>query len=151
MPIKPENRKLYPSNWDEISRDIRVNRAGNKCERCGIPNHAVGYRDPEGEFVPLAGGVPLDAIGVGEDPLTGDLLDYKHARGTAEFHTLHCEMGYKYIVIVLTVAHLDHNPANCEYSNLWALCQKCHNNYDSAHRANTIKESKLNGQLKLSI
>jgi hypothetical protein len=35
--------------------------------------------------------------------------------------------------IVLTVAHLDHNPANCDYSNLRALCQKCHLAYDHQH------------------
>jgi hypothetical protein len=27
---------------------------------------------------------------------------------------------------ILTVHHLDGNPANCEYSNLVALCQNCH-------------------------
>lgn len=27
---------------------------------------------------------------------------------------------------VLTVHHLDMNPANCEWWNLAALCQKCH-------------------------
>lgn len=26
----------------------------------------------------------------------------------------------------LTVHHLDHNPSNCERSNLAALCQRCH-------------------------
>ena len=37
------------------------------------------------------------------------------------------------IAIVLTVAHLDHNPANCEPDNLRALCQMCHLNYDLKH------------------
>lgn len=32
--------------------------------------------------------------------------------------------------IVLTVAHLDHDPRNCEESNLKALCQRCHLRYD---------------------
>lgn len=27
--------------------------------------------------------------------------------------------------VVLTIAHLDHTPENCDYSNLRALCQKC--------------------------
>lgn len=55
------------------------------------------------------------------------------------------------IRIVLTVAHLDHTPENCDYSNLKAMCQKCHNNYDIAHRRETRKKTKLKGQLKLSI
>lgn len=49
------------------------------------------------------------------------------------------------IRIVLTVAHLDHIPENCDYSNLKAMCQKCHNNYDKQHRKSTIKQSKAVG------
>ena len=37
--------------------------------------------------------------------------------------------------VVLTIAHLDHTPENCDYNNLRALCQKCHNSYDAKHRA----------------
>ena len=33
------DRNLYPDNWEEISLDIRVNRAGWKCEWCGARNH----------------------------------------------------------------------------------------------------------------
>lgn len=36
--------------------------------------------------------------------------------------------------VVLTVAHLDHQPENCDPSNLRAWCQKCHNTYDAPHR-----------------
>ena len=32
--------------------------------------------------------------------------------------------------VILTVAHLDHNPENCNEENLKALCQKCHLSYD---------------------
>lgn len=39
-----------------------------------------------------------------------------------------------YYRVVLTIAHLDHNPQNCDPSNLRALCQKCHNRYDAEHR-----------------
>lgn len=41
--------------------------------------------------------------------------------------------------VVLTIAHLDHTPENCDPSNLRALCQKCHNSYDAPHRAETRK------------
>lgn len=37
-------------------------------------------------------------------------------------------------LVVLTIAHLDQTPENCDYSNLRALCQKCHNNYDMPFR-----------------
>ena len=37
--------------------------------------------------------------------------------------------------VVLTVAHLDHVPENCDPNNLRAWCQLCHNTYDQPHRA----------------
>jgi len=40
-------------------------------------------------------------------------------------------------IVVLTVAHLDHQPENCDPTNLRAWCQRCHNTYDAAHRAQT--------------
>lgn len=39
MPIKPENKKLYPANWKEIVARIR-DRANDKCEWCGVVNHS---------------------------------------------------------------------------------------------------------------
>lgn len=39
--------------------------------------------------------------------------------------------------VVLTVAHLDHTPENCEPDNLKAMCQRCHLNYDKHHHAQT--------------
>jgi len=42
--------------------------------------------------------------------------------------------------VVLTVAHLDHTPENCDPDNLKAWCQKCHNSYDAPHRRAGIKE-----------
>lgn len=54
-------------------------------------------------------------------------------------------------IVVLTVAHLDHQPEHCEDDNLRALCQRCHNRYDRPHRqrnaATTRRASKRNGEL----
>lgn len=54
-------------------------------------------------------------------------------------------------VVVLTVAHLDHQPENCADENLRALCQRCHNRYDQKHRqrnaAGTRRAKKHNGEL----
>lgn len=36
--------------------------------------------------------------------------------------------------VVLTIAHLDHDPSNNDYANLKAWCQRCHNKYDQPHR-----------------
>lgn len=37
--------------------------------------------------------------------------------------------------LVLTVHHWDHIPANCDYSNLAALCAPCHLRADAEHHA----------------
>lgn len=88
MPIKPENKKRYPSNWKQIRVDI-LNRANNKCEFCGIENYTIR------------------------------------------------ENGSK---VVLTIAHLDQTLENCDYDNLRALCQKCHNSYDMLFRIKNRKK-----------
>jgi 5-methylcytosine-specific restriction endonuclease McrA len=36
--------------------------------------------------------------------------------------------------VVLTVAHLDHDPTNWDPANLRAMGQRCHNRYDQPHR-----------------
>lgn len=41
--------------------------------------------------------------------------------------------------VVLTVAHLDHQPENCAEDNLMAMCQRCHLTYDAQHHARTRK------------
>ena len=55
--------------------------------------------------------------------------------------------------VVLTVAHLDHNPTNNNFDNLAALCQRCHNIYDGPHRARSRKDrqDKRRGQARLPI
>lgn len=44
--------------------------------------------------------------------------------------------------IVLTIAHLNHHPEDCRPENLRALCQRCHNQYDAKHRAETRNNNK---------
>jgi hypothetical protein len=148
MPIKPENKNRYPRNWKEISERI-IQRANNRCEICGVRNHAVGFRDEEGAFIPLSGNLLLEDYGNGLDPNRGEMVSYKLAKEVADFNTMNCEKGNKYIVIVLTVSHLDHQPENCDLSNLKAMCQRCHNRYDQKHRKETISKSKLINQLSI--
>jgi hypothetical protein len=47
--------------------------------------------------------------------------------------------GGERTVTVLTTAHLDHAPENCEAENLKAMCQGCHLHYDREHH----RESRL--------
>jgi hypothetical protein len=39
--------------------------------------------------------------------------------------------------VVLTTAHLDHTPENCDGDNLKAMCNGCHLHYDKDHHAET--------------
>lgn len=119
----------YPENWPEIRARILA-RAGNRCEEegCRVPNHAVGFRDQDGTFY------EIENSHQGEQ----DALDAQ-------------AQGYKIIRIVLTIAHLDHNPENCADDNLRAWCQLHHNRYDRKHRKQTRRQSRMKGQLKLDL
>lgn len=104
MPIRPENRDRYPSDWPEISRRIRVDRARGRCEcegECGRGTHA-------GRCTNVNGG---------------------RAYGTGSR-------------VVLTTAHLDHTPENCDDDNLRAMCQGCHLHYDRDHHRETARATR---------
>lgn len=131
MPIKPENKNLYPGDWGEIRERIKE-RAGNRCEKCGVNNHAIGYRDKTGIFHEI------------EHSHQGD-QDATDARSE----------GFKVIQIVCTTAHLNHSPADCRDENLAFWCQKCHNTYDAPHRAETMRAKRnakrVKNNLKLEL
>lgn len=55
---------------------------------------------------------------------------YPHCR--AEHGQPHPVTGSR---VVLTVGHLDHDPANNDPANLRAWCQRCHLTYDAKHHA----------------
>lgn len=44
--------------------------------------------------------------------------------------------------IVLTIAHLDHQPENNALENLRAFCQRCHLRYDAKHHAATAQATR---------
>lgn len=57
----------------------------------------------------------------------------------------------KMILVVLTIAHLDQDISNNDFSNLAALCQRCHTRHDAPHRCrhrttNTRKRLEHAGQ-----
>ncbi len=138
MPIKKENIKRYPKDWKQISERIRFERAKNKCEVCGVKNYSlIQYRDNK-------------TIVEHEPP-------YKHPMGFSDYnaavelkqHLNEWNDLYQLKLVVLTVAHLDHIPENCQDENLKAMCQKCHNNYDKKHRRETVLNCRHVGQESL--
>lgn len=138
----PIDYSKYSKNWNLISRFIRFYRAKNKCEICGVQNYGIGYRE-NGEFIPIAGNVYADYAGQGLSYPSLQPMTYSEAKDIADFENEYDTEGRKYIVIVLTVAHLDHDINNNSFFNLKAMCQKCHNSYDKSYRrSNRIKKKR---------
>lgn len=129
MPIKPENRARYPADWPAISLAAR-DRAGWKCQHpgCNARQYAWGVWEegPGGRFFEL-----------------GQQATYTDARQRAaeESFARHGDgpapADEKIIVIVLTVAHLNHEPEDCRPENLAAMCQRDHLAYDAQHHRET--------------
>ena len=137
MPIRPANRDRYPPNWREISRAVR-DAAGHRCEFCGVPDGAVGWRDARGRFVAL-------------DPLRLAVCQWPRPPFTVTF-VAHPPRVIRVFQVVLTVAHLDHTPEHCERANLRAWCQRCHLNYDRAYHVaeRARNRAAASGQLSLT-
>ena len=59
--------------------------------------------------------------------------------GSPKFPECRAEHGREHpdtgSMVILTVGHLDHDPTNCDRSNLKAWCNRCHLTYDAAHHA----------------
>ena len=148
MPIKAENKALYPANWRQISLSVRQ-RASMRCETCGIQNYAVGYRDGN-IFIRLGGSGPCDAAGEGLQWPSLQPITYSEAREFAAAANTEADGkdadGRHWFVIVLTVAHLDHDPRNCDLSNLKALCQYCHLHYDADHHQQSAYDTRRKGK-----
>lgn len=109
----PIDYKKYPANWKTEIRPAILERAKHCCEECGLRNHSVGYRNKDGVLIECHEWL------------------YRESKFTP--------YGHKVIKIVLTIAHLDHEITNNDPSNLKALCQKCHLNYDKDHHRKNSK------------
>lgn len=119
MPVRPENRHHYKGEPWRAARAAVLARAGDACEcagecagrgecpkvhdggRCGAPNGAEIMR-------------------VRAEPERYVLGGYEH-RGTPLMPSVR---------VVLTIAHLDHNPGVNDLDRLRAFCQLCHLRYD---------------------
>lgn len=123
MPIRPENKDRYPANWASEVRPAILERAKNE------------HGHPCCEEC----GAP------------NRVLIERHPDGSW-CHTMEGFEGEPNIVrIVLTIAHLNHQPEDCRPENLRAWCQRCHNRYDMPMRRAGIKEraraQRANGDL----
>ena len=136
MPIKPENIARYPAEWPAIRLQV-LQRARYRCEwpGCGAQHHALGRWQ-----LTVAGWVFRDCTA---QLLAGrrQLLTFTERRALCAADLDLAQEG-KLIVIVLTVAHLDHVPEHCELTNLRAWCQRHHLAYDQDHHRQTAYMSR---------
>ena len=115
--MMPINYRNYAANWKKEIRPQILSRAKNRCEFCGVPNYSISFINKENK----------------RDWLESPTYNY------AEAKRIQALAKIKTAVIVLTVAHLDHDIANNSHENLKALCQKCHNCYDMSNRVKNRK------------
>lgn len=116
MPIRPENRWLYPIDWVQLSAQIRFRRAHGRCEHCRRPHLERIWH-----------------LGNGQrwDPA---IATWRNERGRAVRAKPALDQLLNFCG-VLACAHLDHDPANNRSRNLAALCQRCHLAHDAGeHR-----------------
>ena len=121
MPIKPENKGRYPADWKQIRAQILA-RAQHKCEKCGVPNR---------ERIVRGLGTDADTYMNG----SAEVFDANTSERLGQIHMSDYNCNGNWIDVVLTIAHLDHQPENCAPENLRAWCQRCHLRYDAQHHA----------------
>lgn len=124
----PCDYKKYPDDWKAIRARI-LERAGHKCEECGVQNYAVGARDRFGEW--------------------HDENEIENMKSDCGLH-LFCTWP-KMTKIVLTTAHIGadypdgtpgdkHDKLDCRDENLKIMCQRCHLRLDmDEHKANAAQ------------
>jgi hypothetical protein len=127
MPIRKDLLPLYKTPEYRAARERIQARAGDKCEQCGKPNGAR-VETKTGTFLAMLG------AGRGHYMFWRDAGPWRDWRG--ELAAVYGITG-RMVRVVLTLAHLDHNPANNSDDNLKFLCQWCHLNYDKLHHAET--------------
>lgn len=128
MPIKPENKARYPKDWPAQSVAAKE-RARWKCQHlgCSARQYSIGiWHRPDGG--------PHQWAEQYEAPAT-----YAEARTVAAeaWREVQHVGGNKLTIIVLTVAHLNHEPEDCRPENLAAMCQRHHLAYDAEHHKQT--------------
>jgi hypothetical protein len=113
MPIKKENRALYPKNWLAIRAEL-MKRSGGRCEchgECGT-RHISNPR----EIRRSEGAIYITAE-KRCDKRHGDHLKWGFAPKSKNPVSRN---------VVLTTAHLNHNPRDSRRRNLLLCCQACH-------------------------
>lgn len=137
MPIRPENRARYPKNWREIRARI-LERAGHRCELCGVKNYALGAW-VDGHW---HGAIPEERMLRLVYPRPGETSAVQRVVTGKVFGAV-----ARIVRVVLTIAHWDNpDPADCRDENLKAACQRCHNLHDMPMRRRNAAKTRRAGK-----
>lgn len=119
----PIIRARYPKNWKAIAEQVKT-EANWCCEQCGRPCQKLG--EPSAEFFARV------------QQWRSNFIPLEFAVAPRRY--------------LLTVAHLDQVPKNCDRENLKALCTGCHLNYDRHFRSKqrALKREWF-GQIRLKV
>ena len=126
----PWKRETYPASWADLRAAVQ-RRAGDRCETCGVPNHALIVREPAS-------------------------ARYRMLRdlGDAEVAIAH---GDRVTEVVCTTAHIhEDDHMTKDISRLVFECQRCHLGRDMAkHVANAAatrrRKREQAGQLAMAV
>lgn len=129
----PMDRRLYPKNWEAIALEVK-RQAGWDCEQCHRPCRRPG--ESVAELIER-----IDSI--------QPKWDLWEEEETEEFGLVEVPKVGRF---VLTVAHLNHEPADCRRENLKALCSVCHLRYDARQiRTKRRLKQERRGQLTIPL
>ena len=125
----PIDYKKYPTNWKSEIRPAIIERAKNCCEFCKVANYKEIIR-----------GTYNDLECYQDDD--GNIYDANTSKVIGSDYVGEVSPTNRFIKVVLTVAHLDHDVNNNDFTNLKALCQRCHNRHDVKFRKANRKKNK---------
>jgi hypothetical protein len=142
-------RRRAGGSFDPAGRYL----GGARCEQCGVEDRktalrACGWWTPatlEATVHMMPGGRFTDRPPTPCTQLPWSCITVKNM--IAGFPREIC----RWVGIVLTTAHLDHDPANNADDNLKLLCQWCHLNYDGPHHKYSRSVRKDRGRPLLSL
>jgi hypothetical protein len=121
----PINYDRYPLTWKTEIRPAVLERAGNKCEDCGLENGSIVWAV---KFKGRTTGWFKFKHEAEQQPRTYEIKKGKYVDNPKE------------VKVVLTVAHLDHDETNhdVKIDRLRAWCQLCHLRYDAKEKHRRI-------------
>lgn len=131
MPIDYKN---YPTNWHELSKEIRFTRAGGQCEctgECGRLHKVFVWGSFDERIVCQA--------------KHGAIIKHQvHKLELAEYENEHTgEMWRDGGKVILTTAHLCNCKPKCgNPAHLKALCQRCHLQMDMPHHVRNARATR---------